>query len=51
MADISKIRIKGVEYDLKDIISRLADKSLEERVEVLERVDSILDMALEDVEV
>ena len=50
MADISKIRIKGAEFNIKDLIAREADTSLEDRVTALESTEEILDEALEQVE-
>ena len=50
MADISKIRIKGVDYDIKDLIARATDSSLVDRVAALESTEEVLDEALEQVE-
>ena len=50
MADISKIRIKGIDYNIKDLIARVTDETLEDRVAVLESTEELLDEALEQVE-
>jgi hypothetical protein len=50
MSDISKIRIQGVEYSIKDLVSRANDASLEDRVEALESAEAVLDEALKQVE-
>lgn len=50
MADISKIRVQGVEYNIKDLISRAADEAVAERVGELESAETVLDAVLEQIE-